>query len=283
MRPPLRSSAYWPRCSRRIRSAAAIVLPTKPLHEMYAEPARAFIVARGGDVRTSTLARVAFEGDRVVGVDVRGDRIAAPTVLSAVAWHAIANLFGPDSRGALSSLTTRAAAMDSQPIVTVNLWYDREVMPETFAGLPGRTMQWVFDKRLAFGGVASHLSLVSSGASEIESRSNAELTALAHEEVSGSIPGARQATLGARHRHSRATCDLLARARPTRSARADDRRQGPVHGGRLDRHGPSRHDRGCRRQRPHRRSRHTGVRDSARFSARIRDSGSEIRDSGIKD
>ena len=43
--------------------------------------------------------------------------------------------------------------MDSQPIVTVNLWYDREVMPETFAGLPGRTMQWVFDKRLAFGGV----------------------------------------------------------------------------------------------------------------------------------
>ncbi len=177
------------------RSAAAIVLPTKPLHEMYAEPARAFIVARGGDVRTSTVARLAFEGDRVMGVDVRGDRIAAPTVLSAVAWHAIANLFGPDSRGALSSLTTRAAAMDSQPIVTVNLWYDREVMPETFAGLPGRTMQWVFDKRLAFGGVASHLSLVSSGASEIESRSNAELTALAHEEVSGSIPGARQATL----------------------------------------------------------------------------------------
>ena len=57
--------------------------------------------------------------------------------------------------------------MDAQPIVTVNLWYDREVMPETFAGLPGRTMQWVFDKRLAFGGVASHLSLVSSGASEM--------------------------------------------------------------------------------------------------------------------
>jgi squalene-associated FAD-dependent desaturase len=176
-------------------SAAAIVLPTKPLHEMYAEPARVYIAARGGDVRTSAPARVAIDGDRVVGVDVRGDRIAAGTVLSAVAWHSIANLFAPGSGGALAGLMTRASAMDSQPIVTVNLWYDREVMPETFAGLPGRTMQWVFDKRLAFGGVASHLSLVSSGATEIESRSSAELTTLAHEEVSGSIPGAREARL----------------------------------------------------------------------------------------
>jgi hydroxysqualene dehydroxylase len=42
----------------RDRSAAAVVLPTRPLHEMYAEPARAYIVARGGTVRTSALARV---------------------------------------------------------------------------------------------------------------------------------------------------------------------------------------------------------------------------------
>lgn len=176
-------------------AAAAIALPTKPLHEMYAEPARAYIAARGGEVRTSTLARVAIEGSRVVGVEVRGERIAAPTVLSAVAWHSIGNLFAHDPPGALAGLLARAAGMEPQPIVTVNLWYDREVMPEPFAGLPGRTMQWVFDKRLAFGGAASHLSLVSSGAIDIASRPTAELTALASEEVSGSIPGARHARL----------------------------------------------------------------------------------------
>ena len=53
------------------------------------------------------------------------------------------------------------------PIVTVNLWYDRIVMDEAFVGLTGRTVQWVFDKRLAFGSDASHLSLVASGAEEL--------------------------------------------------------------------------------------------------------------------
>ena len=41
-------------------------------------------------------------------------------------------------------------------------------MDEPFVGLPGRAMQWVFDKRscalLAGAQRASHLSLVSSGA-----------------------------------------------------------------------------------------------------------------------
>jgi squalene-associated FAD-dependent desaturase len=176
-------------------SAAALVLPTRPLHEMYAEPARAYLAARGGEVRTSALARVVVEGQRVSAVDVRGVRQAAPTVVSAVAWHSMANLFAPDPPAALAGTLAAAAAMASQPIVTVNLWYDRQVMPDPFAGLPGRTMQWVFDKRLAFGGSASHLSLVSSGATDIASRSNPELTALAAQEVTESLPMARSATL----------------------------------------------------------------------------------------
>ncbi|MGH9372997.1 MAG: FAD-dependent oxidoreductase, partial [Vicinamibacterales bacterium] len=53
------------------------------------------------------------------------------------------------------------------------------------------TMQWVFDKRLAFGSQASHLSLVSSGATEIVRLGNDELAALAAREVESSLPGAR--------------------------------------------------------------------------------------------
>ena len=74
------------------------------------------------------------------------------------------------------------------PIVTVNLWFDRPVMTEAFVGLPGRTLQWVFDKRIAFGD-ASHLSLVASGAA-IVGQTNS-LSALAAREVEASLPGAR--------------------------------------------------------------------------------------------
>jgi hydroxysqualene dehydroxylase len=85
--------------------------------------------------------------------------------------------------------------MASKPIVTVNAWYDRPIMDDAFVGLPGRVMQWVFDKRFAFGGSASHLSLVSSGADRILAQSDAALVATAVAEVVEALPRARDATL----------------------------------------------------------------------------------------
>ena len=66
---------------------------------------------------------------------------------------------------------------------------------EPFIGLPGRSMQWVFDKRLLVGGDVSHLSLVSSGADAILRRSNPELIADAHAEILEALPAARTAKL----------------------------------------------------------------------------------------
>jgi hypothetical protein len=103
-------------------------------------------------------------------------------------------LFSGDA-SKLSGLLRDARAIDSKPIVTVNLWYDRTIMDEVFVGLPGRAMQWVFDKRQAFGERASHLSLVSSGADELVSMDNEALVRLAAREVAGAIPGARTAVL----------------------------------------------------------------------------------------
>src|SRR5262249_9544921 len=62
-------------------------------------------------------------------------------------------------------------------------------------GLPGRVMQWVFDKRIVFGEDASHLSLVSSGAASIAALPNAELIAMAHRELVEALPRARGARL----------------------------------------------------------------------------------------
>jgi zeta-carotene desaturase len=56
-------------------------------------------------------------------------------------------------------------------------------------------MQWVFDKRQAFGASASHLSLVSSGAAAVAALSNEELIAAAHGELLEAFPGARTAKL----------------------------------------------------------------------------------------
>ncbi len=174
-------------------AAASLILPTRPLHQMYAEPARDFIVARGGEIRVNSLARVIIENGRVRGVDVRGERIAASTVISAVPWFSIRSLFGAAPPSSLGAALAAAGAMESMPIVTVNLWYDRQVMDEVFVGLPGRAMQWAFDKRIAFGGTVSHLSLVSSGATALAGMTRDELTALAAHEIEEAFPGARGA------------------------------------------------------------------------------------------
>jgi hypothetical protein len=85
--------------------------------------------------------------------------------------------------------------MESSPIATVNVWCDRPVLDEPFVGLPGRAMQWVFDKRTIFGGGASHLSLVSSGASALVDMSNDTLIALAHDELLDALPAMRAARI----------------------------------------------------------------------------------------
>jgi len=171
---------------------SALALPARPLHEMYAEPARTFIESRGGAVRVNALARIVVERGEVSAVDIRGERIATRSVIAAVPWFDLGRLFNPAPPPELAPVLASAARMESMPIVTVNLWYDGRVMDEPFVGLPDRDMQWVFDKRIAFGGEASHLSLVSSGATRLTSMSRDELTMLAAREVEEAIPAARR-------------------------------------------------------------------------------------------
>ncbi len=174
---------------------AALALPAVPLNDLYVAPARRFIEARGGIVRANALAKVVVDGDRAVGVDIRGaERVPAGAVVSAVPWHAVGRLFDVVP-APLSELVAGAAAMSGYPIVTVNLWFDRPVMDVPFVGLPGREMQWVFDKRAVWDVPASHLSLVSSGAAHLVGRTNGHVVGLAMAEMRAALPRAAAATL----------------------------------------------------------------------------------------
>jgi hydroxysqualene dehydroxylase len=187
--------------------AAAIALPTRPLHLMYAEPAREFIERHGGEVRTGATAKLVLsaDGGAIAGVRSGTDTWATSRVISSVPWFALADLFD-QVPAALSGVVERAGRMASSPIVTVNLWFDRRVLDLPFVGLPGRAMQWVFDKRLVFGrghgddassgdDDPEHLSLVSSGAAEILAETNEALIRRAHDELLDALPGVRAAKL----------------------------------------------------------------------------------------
>jgi hydroxysqualene dehydroxylase len=173
---------------------AAIGIPVRPLDDMYANPARAYIEQRGGQVRTNAAARIVCDGERVAHVSVQEERLTADSVIAAVPWFALADLIVSPPLS-LAPVIRAAVGTSPSPIVTVNLWLDRQVLESSFVGLPGRTMQWVFDKRDAFGNDASHLSLVSSGAADVFGRGNDELIALAFSEILEALPDARRARL----------------------------------------------------------------------------------------
>jgi predicted NAD/FAD-dependent oxidoreductase len=174
--------------------SAALVLPAVPLDQLYAEPAREWLLARGHEVRVSAPAHVEVEGERVRAIRVRDERIEVAAVLSAVPWYAFGALFDAPP-AALADTLRHAGAMQSSPIVTVNLWFDRPILDDLLIGLPGRVFQWVFDKRAIVGGTMTHLSLISSGADEVVAQTNDELVAMALRELREAIPAARAAVL----------------------------------------------------------------------------------------
>ena len=185
------------------RRDSALALPVKPLDEMYARPARMFIEQHAGTVRTSTPAAVicaeslyGAKGSmpqRVI-VRTRNEKFIAPAVVCAVPWFALPDSLIDPTPG-LAPVVQSAQRTAASPIVTVNLWFDRIVTERMFVGLPGRTFQWVFDKRTVFGRDASHLSLVSSGAESVVARTNQELIDLAVEEISAALPAAQAASV----------------------------------------------------------------------------------------
>ena len=174
------------------RRDSALGLPRKALDEWYAVPARHYVERAGGEVKVNAPARVVC--GQPLSVRVRDDVMAARVVICAVAWYALSSVF-PDCPASLASVTAAADATVASPIVTVNLWFDRPVTSTAFVGLPGRAMQWVFDKRVLFGDASSHLSLVSSGADALVGRSNQELIDLAISELRDALPACRDAEL----------------------------------------------------------------------------------------
>jgi squalene-associated FAD-dependent desaturase len=174
------------------RRDCALGLPRKALDELYALPARAYLEKAGGEVRTNAPARVAVNGQPAVFV--RDEAFHPRAVICAVAWYSLPAVFVPPP-DALSGVIAAAEATSSSPIVTVNLWLDRPVTGDAFVGLPGRAMQWVFDKRALYGDESSHLSLVSSGATALVGRENREIIDVALAELKAALPAAREATL----------------------------------------------------------------------------------------
>lgn len=175
---------------------SSIGLPSVPLDELFGVASQRFIEARGGRVLIKSPARVVMRDPGAIDhVRVGGEPIECRAVVSAVPWHALDRLWDAGVPPALTGVATRARAMASAPIVTVNVWLDGPLDAAQFIGLVGRPMHWIFDKRAIFDAHAAHLSVVTSGADDIVRLDNATLAGMAIEEIRRAIPAAKARTM----------------------------------------------------------------------------------------
>jgi zeta-carotene desaturase len=177
---------------------SAIGLPIAPLDEIYAEPARRYIEARGGAVLTRSSARVAVDGGAVRGVRTAGETIEATSVISTVPWHAIGRLWDSGPPALLAPMVTDAARHRSSPIVSVNLWVDGPVTGEQFVGLVGGPFHWLFDKGAILDRAPDrrgHIALVASGALDLVNRENTEVTERAMSQLRRTFPRMAERTV----------------------------------------------------------------------------------------
>lgn len=175
---------------------SAVGLPRVPLDDLIASPAVRVIESRGGTVLMKRPAKIGMSGDRIAHVKVGDTLVHASLVISAVPWHAFPALWEENCPAALADVAANAAAMKSAPIVTVTLWFDRDVMPRdaSFVGLSDGTMHWFFGRK-AIVGSGTHVSAVASGAVDILRLENDDVIARAEADARRALPGTRGAAM----------------------------------------------------------------------------------------
>ena len=175
-------------------SDSSVGIPTLPLSKFYADPSRAYIEARGGSVWTASRGLVTNIGSSSIEVTARGERVEAQVVIVAVPWFCLPRVFDPVPEPMLE-VVENISQMDSEPIVTVHLWFDSSFECPQFCCLLSRTFQWVFDKRGVPNSQSSHLSLVVSGMEEVVGLSNDLLIEIAVDDLRASFPASRNVSV----------------------------------------------------------------------------------------
>ncbi len=166
------------------------------LSDCYTQPAADFIAAHGGTVELGrSVSRLLVDNGRCQGVLLAGgEKLDTTAVLSAVPWIPFTEMLPPDLLRN-EPFFTSILSLRPAPIISINLWFDRDITDLEFAGLRGTTIQWLFNKSKILGTKDHYISLVLSGAHDHVSRSKEDLLATALKDLADLLPATGEAKL----------------------------------------------------------------------------------------
>ena len=162
------------------RRASDLLLPTAPLGDMHGVAAGHKLESLGARVKTNTRVVQLIPGAAVLA---DGDRVVGDAFVVAVPPLESARLLDePDPE------------LGKSPIVSVHLWFDRELLPFPLAALLNSDAHWIFDRGRLTGHRperGQYLTVVSSGVPELMDVRGRELVELMRDELTGRLGDAR--------------------------------------------------------------------------------------------
>ncbi|MBA3316098.1 MAG: hydroxysqualene dehydroxylase HpnE [Planctomycetota bacterium] len=182
------------------RDGWTVQIPNAPLDELYGSPLVAHLERQGVVIRTGAgVRRLVADGDRVIAAELRnGESIEGDEFVLAVPHYLAASLL--PGNVADSSAVQDLERLETAPISSVHLWFDRSITDLPHAVLIDRLSQWMFNRTMLQAAIGRkdprhYYQIVISASRELDGTPTADTIAAVHEELCEIWPDARAATL----------------------------------------------------------------------------------------
>ena len=177
-------------------------IPRRSLAELYDQRVADWLRRRGVAIHLETpVQHIALDDEAQLLVNVQGSQQPFDIVIAALPWRGLPPLLSPPLGPALAPQMDAVARMQSAPISSVHLWFDRRITELPHVVIVGRLSQWLFVREPAAAGNDSSLNsgfyhqVVISASRELAGRDRTEIVREVCGDLSAIFPLAREARL----------------------------------------------------------------------------------------
>lgn len=172
-----------------------LIIPNVGQTELYVKGAEKIIAGKNGRVfRNNHVKRILMTKNQVIGIET-GQIVKSKYVISCVPHFRLSEILPEEIK---NKYTRSLEIFRSSPIISINLWFDKEVMETDLIGLVDRNLQWVFNRRRLLGEQSksgSYITSVISAAGKYINMSKQELVNLAMNDLRDVFPKINNANL----------------------------------------------------------------------------------------
>ncbi len=185
----------------RRRDAFHLVVPKKPLSNLFGEQMLAALLSAGVEVQTGCRVNsIKRDSGGSVVVQSSENSWQADRVVVAVPWHQLSSLAAASPAfEKLGVAASNASELKSSPISGVHTWWDRPWLSTPHAAIVGRLCQWVFPEPILQDDQSTdrptYYQIVISASRELPSGGPQELERLIQDDLEKTFPGVSDAKL----------------------------------------------------------------------------------------